>query len=467
MSKHRPGAIVAAIPLSLALLGACVESEAPRSADRAAARPNILLITLDTVRADHLGCYGYPRPLTPTLDALASRSTLYNRARATSPWTLPSHASLFTGLYPFEHGAHTVWVPLREHGKAPQRDNVRALPPEHPTLAEVLKRAGYTTAAFVANDVYLIPSYGLARGFDVYQLQRGYVDAVNARVEAWLESTGDEPFFLFVNYMDAHAPYNPAPRPDLFDPPPPDDAGQLVSRLQAEVLPGGSALPEAQLRTLVDQYDQGLANLDAGLGRLFDALSRRDLFDELLIIVTSDHGEYFGEHRLVAHSKDVYEPALRIPLLIKAPGQREGQRREEPVSLVHLPGLILSRVQGSDAAVFPYRWPDEVVISENHFSRLKDLRGPSGERFRRSRRALYREELKLIRSSDGEHELYDLSADPEEQENLLRARAEQAEALSRELSRRLVRARPQGAGDAPIPPLSDEQRERMRALGYL
>jgi arylsulfatase A-like enzyme len=410
------------------------------------------------------------------LDRLADEAVLFTRARATSPWTLPSHATLLTGLHSFEHTAHTVWVDLPENrGPAAQAmvnvpgliDNVRPLPPGIITLPELLVDAGYQTAAIGANVIFLSARYGLTRGFDVYDIRHAHADEINQRVLRWLESRDERPFFLFINYMDAHVPYNSAPRPDQVPGPIASDSRQVMNQLYERIMPGVEETPLDLIEKIVDQYNLGLANLDAELGNLFTRLQQMGLYDDLLLIVTSDHGEYFGEHHLIAHSKDVYEEVMWIPLIVKEPAQRTGRVHDELVSLVHLPRMILSHTRDIDPTPFPYNWPADSMLGENYYTRLKDLLRPWGERFHRVRQVLYRGDLKFILSSDGKNELYDLAADPDEQVNLVASRPEKAAELAVELQRLLARGQVAEPSATQQRPLTEEERRRMKALGYL
>jgi arylsulfatase A-like enzyme len=449
--------------------------------DSRPAQPDIVLIVLDTVRADHTSLYGYERSTTPALTEIAAAATLYTRARATSPWTLPSHASMFTGIYPYEHGAHTVWVDLpgdesandargaeKKKAKRPPDliDNVRPLPSGRPTLAEVLAAAGYRTAAIGANTIYLDEKYGLARGFETYDMEYSYYEGVNRRAAAWLDQDDGRPFFLFLNYMDAHEPYNSKPLTGLFEREVPPSTPRFIKKVAAEVLTTTLPVPERDLDLLTDQYDLGIANADAGVGRLIAMLRDRGFYDDLLLIVTSDHGEYLGEHRLITHSKDVFEPVMNLPLLVKTSRQRHGQVDDTPISLVHLPALILGYVTGADASPFPYADRGGDLLAENHFTRWKDLLEPWGTRFHRERHVLYRGDLKLILSSDGQDELYDLADDPQEQRNLIAEKPDSAAALTATLRRRLERA-PNDLPAVELRELTAEEKRRMKALGYL
>jgi hypothetical protein len=190
---------------ALGALAACAP-DAPRPEPKAP--PNVVLLTLDTVRADHLGCYGYSRATSPRLDAFARGATLYRRSFSSAPWTLPSHASLFTGRYSFEHGARNLRS--RDPGRS-----FSALAPGHYTLAEALKERGYATAAFVANTGLLSRRCGVNQGFDVYQTRRLPAREINAAGLEFMRKARKRPFFLFLNYMEAHRPYDARPRPGL------------------------------------------------------------------------------------------------------------------------------------------------------------------------------------------------------------------------------------------------------------
>jgi arylsulfatase A-like enzyme len=450
---------------------ACVTTPAPRPGEGAAPSVNVILIVLDTVRADHLSCYGYPRRTTPELEWFARRATRYLRAQAPAPWTLPSHASLFTGLYPFEHHAHSVDVarPTREMRSDGLFTNVRPLAPEARTLAEVLRDRGYLTGAQVANVVFMTRKFGVAQGFEQYSALSGRAPLITRGAMHWLNRRArdperrERPFFLFLNYMDAHAPYNTSPVPGLFDHEVPDDAMATIMQLYPKVLRPDRSAPPELIKLANEQYDLGVANADQGLGLLFRYLEEQGLFDSSLIVATSDHGEYLGEHDLIEHSKDVYQEALWVPLLIKRPGQRRGRDEPRLISLTHVPGLIMEVLGGENP--FPHRWPAPVAYAENHFARVKDLEARWGYRFQRERFVIFRKHWKYIESTDGAHELYDLRRDPQELHDLREQYPRRAAALRRRLLRVLEAAPP-----APtfVPrPIDEDEAERMRSLGYL
>ena len=427
--------------------------------------PNVVLIVVDTLRADHLGCYGYPRNTSPRIDSFAGKSTLYTRVMASAPWTVPTHAAMFTGLNPFEHGAHTC--------KLEGEECVYSLGEPHTTLAEVLRDHGYRTAGFGANAAYLNAHYQLDQGFESWTIGYARAPLVTSMALRWAREHRSDSFFLFLNYMDAHQPYNTLPRPGLLDEPVIRDDGALLDELIEAVLGGTGDVPMDLAQKVVDQYDTGIANADQSLGVLFDGLRDLNLLDETVILLTSDHGEYFGEHRLVEHSKDVYQQTLWIPLIVRAPGQKRGRRIDTVASSTDVPHLILSEfpdpLRAELLPLFPNATGNHVVISENYYSRSNDLYDERwGHRFDRVRTAIYDWPHKYIRSSDGRHELYTLDTDPREAVNLYTDDDPHARRLAAELAR--FQAQRLEAIDrsskTPVE-LNEELREQPRSLGYL
>ncbi|MEZ6014692.1 MAG: sulfatase [Planctomycetota bacterium] len=420
---------------------------------RAARPPLVLVVSLDTVRADR-----WASAPTPAFDGLAARADRYPTAVSTAPWTLPSHASMFTGLWPSEHGAVSFEVDALE-------DNAHPLHPDHVTLAEALSSAGYHTAGFVANTVYLSPRHGLDQGFATWQVRRQRGDGVTRDALAWVDAQRagagrGAPLFLFLNYMDAHRPYNAPPAPDgrqsvvLLD--------ELIERVM--VRGEGDSPERAELRAdLLACYDGALANLDAALGRLFDGLDARGLLDGALVVVTADHGESFGEHGLVEHSKDVYEPLLRVPFIVKRPGQRAGRDLAARASSVDVAGLVAeaTRVGRARFTRLPGTHP---VLAENRYSRPQDL-VRYGARFRSVRQAWYEGDLKLRVDARGATQLFDLAHDPAELRDLALARPADAARLTADLARELARA-PWPGPDLMPGALAPAERVELRALGY-
>jgi arylsulfatase A-like enzyme len=289
-------------------------------------------MTLDTTRADHLGVYGYERPTSPNLDELAAHAEVYEKAYSTSSWTLPAHASLFTGRYPRSHGMRhdpAGELVLADAIDAPEGIRARGLSDEALTLAEILQAAGYRTGAVVAGP-WLHRSFGLSRGFVHYDDEAVHSARRAAEVTdgalRWLEQ-GDEPFFLFLNYFDPHAPYAPPPR------------------YRKTFLPRGAEVNLRSSRQAPALYDAEILYMDEQVGRLLRALRERGLYDDTLVIVTADHGELLGDRGTWGHERYLWEPLVRVPLVVKRPGPRQPGRREQaPISIVDVLPLVLEAV---------------------------------------------------------------------------------------------------------------------------
>ncbi len=471
------------------------EPEAPEPLP-AGNRPNVIILVLDTVRADHLSLYGYHRPTSPNLQRLAPEFLVCRKAISSAPWTVPSHASLFTGLYSNAHGARS-FLP-QNIGKG-SWSNVYTLDTNWPTLAGTLGEHGYLTAGLVSNP-YLSPHSGLHRGFQQYRFQtngnyllplrcqwlmkslfedrwRAVFDKpqqsawqLNRRINRWLDIHGDRPFFLFANYMDAHLPHHaPPPFCNAFP-------GRLADfsfdiPFEEKIMARRRPVNEAEEAHLHALYDGSIRYLDHQLGLLLEGLRRRGLYEESLIVLLSDHGEYFGEHALLEHSKDVYEPAMAVPLMIRFPG---GEPRGEVTARAHLVDVlptVLSvlglEVPGWAAGADLRRLDQERrLLGENYYARVKDLRRSYGHRFRRVRQAVYQGPWKYIHSSDGGSELYDLEADPMETTNLATSRPEVVESLRLWLEQQLAATPDVGGGSLPLE-VDEETRERLKALGYI
>jgi arylsulfatase A-like enzyme len=312
----------------------------------AAERPNVILISLDTLRADRLGAYGARRPTSPHLDRLAAEGTLFETAITAAPWTLPSHLTMLTGAYPCVHQLVT-------------RAIVRQPPPGLPSLAQRLRAAGWVSAAFT-EDGYLLPGV-FQPGFDVFSFAGASPDGIARRVHEasqWLERIGDVPFFLFLHTYQVHFPYQaPAPYAGMF---------------RAADAPGGA--------DGLEDYDAALRYADATLASLRATLERLGVAERTITIVTSDHGEAFGEHGITRHGTSLYEEVLRVPLIWHGPGRiAAGRRVGGVVSLADVAPTVLDLlalprpplVQGESLAplVRPDRMPDpgpeRVVFSEN------------------------------------------------------------------------------------------------------
>lgn len=428
--------------------------------------PDVIVICLDTLRADRVGVYGRAPSITPELDAFAATATVYERAWATSPWTLPSHASMFTGQYPFEHGAHSVPLTAIGNGVADATNNVVPLTDAAFTLAERFHVAGYRTGAIVANEGYVTPRYGLDQGFEHFDVEMRDIPDIVRAVDAWLAAEDGRPNFLFVNTMDTHRPYNLTPREGFVQPESPREGVELLTELAGPVLTRSGPVPA--LDRLAALYDLAVANLDEGIGDLLDVLRAHERFDDAVVVILSDHGESFGEHDLIEHGKDLYEHQLRVPFLVKAAGQTTTRVETAETSLVHLPSLLAAHVDALGVEAYPYAWPSDSVIAENHYARMIVMRRPWGERFQRVRRMIVDWPHKMIESSDGQDEAYDLAADPAESANLAAESTAAIDSLRALLHDHLdnPRATFEKLNASALPELTPEEIEKLRSLGY-
>ena len=413
--------------VAILVLAAVAAAASPKTRKPKPAKPpNVILITLDTVRADHLGCYGDKAARTPAIDALAHDGILYERAIAQVPLTLPSHVAILTGTYPFRNG-------VQDFSGQPLSASVR-------TLAQALSDHGYATAAVVSS-ITLDRSWGLARGFDSYddrmpaaemtQQDLGLVerraDASVTAAMAWLgKRPAAKPFFLWLHLYDAHSPYDP---PEPF-------------RTQFKGRP----------------YDGEIAYEDAQLARLFTWLKAHGLYEGAMIVLVGDHGESLGEHGEQEHGFFVYNATARVPLIVKAPGRAPAKRVQGPVETIGVATAILQATAPSDSLRTQVQGT-----------------GLMGEK------AAYTETLYPYRSfgwsplhalEDGRYhyieapqpELYDLAADPGEKTNVIAQHPAVAQEMHREIERRLLASgeAPEESGAAADPRMA----ERLRALGY-
>ncbi|MFO0981351.1 MAG: sulfatase [Planctomycetota bacterium] len=299
---------VGSLLLMAAMCAGCSAEPPPRAR-------GIVLITLDTTRADHLGVYGHAGGVSPSTDALAAESEVFEHAISPSSWTLPAHASLFTGKLPTAHGAeYAKNGPLLLAAALPDEDlgeyRARGLDRGEVTLAERLRQAGYATHAVVAGP-WLKRVFGLDAGFATYDDQG--INHVNGRPAnevtdaaiAWLRQQASQPFFLFLNYYDAHAPYLPPPaaKERFFDP--------LPAAAKQDSMQAANAL-----------YDAEIWFADQHVGRLFAFLKETGRWDDTLIVVTADHGDLLGEHGRFGHGRSVTQAEIHVPLIIKQPRSR-------------------------------------------------------------------------------------------------------------------------------------------------
>jgi arylsulfatase A-like enzyme len=377
--------------------------------------PNVLIIAVDSLRPDHLGCYGYGRPTSPEIDALAGRGVLLERVISQASWTTPSFGTVLTGLYPSQHGALTI---------------TNMLAPAVPTLATILKAQGYATCGIV-NAPALGKGYGFDRGFDLYDVaepETRDAGATTGDALAWIDRNKAGPFFLFLHYFDVHLPYAPpAPFDRVFDQ---TYSGSMGSRFDPEtyaptredLLAMMGRWPAAEWDHVVSLYDGEIAFTDRAMGALLNGLRERGLLENTLLVLLSDHGQEFFEHGAYGHGHSLYGEVLAVPLVFSLPGRiPEGRRVREQARLLDVMPTILdilgvepgTRVEG--ASLLPLiaggggvrSAPDAVLPPEMAFSEAVRLGG--------EKKALTGPGAKTIHDvNSGETVVFDLAADPGE-----------------------------------------------------
>jgi arylsulfatase A-like enzyme len=466
---------VAVLGLGWVLAGAAALAGSPvgfaHRPTAARGSPNVLLVSIDTLRADHVHCYGYARETTPTIDGLAREGARFATVAAPTTWTLPSHLTMLTGLPPEGHGVVRSFMSLR---------------PRTVTLAQVFRDAGYVTAGFVSAP-YLDAEYGFFRGFDTYDdwsaasLSHKFswkttsspvlLRLVNRWLSAWAGKRTRRPFFLFVHMFDVHSDYTPPPPFNtLFDP---GYRGWVDGVGVIGDTRFGPGTNPRDLAHLVALYDGGIRFTDLYLGKILDRVRALGIVDDTIVVVTADHGEEFLEHGVLTHRNNLYDTTLLVPLVIRFPRSVPGGTVvEQQVRLMDVPATILGL-----AGVMPPPMFARVHLGDprvcTDLSRFVG-RGPA-ERHELPAFADLEGRLAAIRTDrytliipvrdPASAELYDLEADPGERTNVAARRP----ALADELRRRLLAWRQRWAGDRvaarSLVPDKDLLR-RLKALGY-
>jgi|GEM_PF-1835465 len=452
---------------------------------------NVIFVLIDTLRADALGCYGYERPTSPRIDALANAGTLFEDVSSPAPWTKPSTASVLTGLWPSRHGALKHGSKLRT-------------PDELPTLAESFREAGFATAGFVSNP-NVKADFDFDRGFDEffdkpvddsvpnatirdslfgrlvmavsrYQFNWKYANdifAMNRHVEAWLRANKDQDFFLYVHYIDPHTPYAPPAR----------------WRREFARSHGGFPL-HTQRRALVgrDLYDAEVRTSDEGLEDVLDLLDELGIADETLIAITSDHGEEFNEKGMFEHGYSLYQAEVFVPMIFNGPGVR-AQRVGTPVSTTQIPATLLEmagvgRSDGERPFVFGDATSLAPVLStgagsaapmnflENEFN-MSQAPNPEfvHEGIREGSWKLVLTRKSRFRPIDRypSEELYDLATDPDETNNLFHdeEQEDRVERMMRRLDAHRTFLEAKGLRGGDVKEMSAAEIEMLKQLGYL
>ena len=407
---------------------------------------NVVLISIDTLRADRLGAYGYQAPTSPNMDAFAADSAVFEDAISQSAWTRPAHASMFTGLYPREHGVIVM-----------SRD--KRLSPELPTLAGVLSASGYATAAFTGG-ANMAAHFGFGSGFDVYtspgrRLEDNLPDAVE-----WMRGQRGNPFFLFLHGFDPHRPY----KSEAVDREALGLPEQRLGGIQRACKTGSSP---SDLAPYVAEYDATVHRADRSFGRLMEALSQMQLLDRTIVVLTSDHGEEFLEHGRCFHIRTLYAEVVRVPLIVSVPAFAPARIAGPVPASAAIAGTVLDLLGadrgGLDGPSLVSSLRAGTSQFESVYSETSSRQSSDGKHGHV--RALTGRRYKIIDwVSQKRREIYDLERDPAEMRPLV------DEALERELAARLDRwierhpvvAAPVATGAPPRKVVRG-----LRALGYL
>jgi arylsulfatase A-like enzyme len=441
------------------------------------ARPSIVLIVVDTLRADYLGCYGFDGDISPNIDALAEESFVFNSCSSQAPWTTPSVASMLTSQLPDLYGVGLPADAPRDHRQW-RRQWSPAIPGSATTLAEQLHASGYKTAAFIANP-FLIDGLGFDQGFEVFDTRRARAADRSAErlfedsVE-WLERALEAraPFFLYLHLMDVHGPYNAHQRDFVAVRNSPglgsdhrlsnDEYDRIQPYLRQ---PDWTKQPEARfVRTWRGRYAAGVRAADRQIGSFLDRLRTHPRWADTVVIVTSDHGEELFDHGNWDHGFSLYQHQLHVPLILRLPGsERAGRRFEGPVRLLDLAPTLLGLVgirptaddQGRDLlegdddsgpqpvfASCNKERPDEAAVIVGSDKLIGDL-------------------------ESGSHRLFDLASDPGETTDLWSQTNETAVLLEHLLQRLRSSRQLSASGSQPTIELTDEQLEQLRQLGYV
>lgn len=467
-----------------------------KSAHRTSKSKNIIWIVMDTARWDHISLYGGERQTTPNLDEFAKDALVFNRAIATAPWTLPSHASMFTGMFPSKHAAHFV------------DDAMFSTPllPENVTLAEILGEHGYETAAVCANNAGLSRALGCSQGFQYYFDARPLVfslfwgkvllalpddfrvdelwinevclaSEINPVVESWLgQHNREKSFFLFINYMEPHGgiAFIPEPYDSMYGFSREKQAAIFEDFDADEIIHFKGQVTAGQRAFWTSYVHRKITFMDDYLGKLFAKLKAEGLYEDSIIIVNSDHGELFGEHNSFGHNTDLYNELIHVPMMVKYPQTEKTGRSDQLVQTVDIMPEVLSYlgieippdVQGQPFAEANHQIVAELFQQQHnaHAKRFPD-------RYYRDLKAIYAnvsgDSLKYIWASDNRTELFDLSLDPDEEKNVVREKL----AASDTLQSRLIRWEKSFApikGTGHTNQIDKEELEkRLRSLGYI
>ena len=423
-------------------------------------RPNVVLYVMDTVRADHLGCYGYGRPTSPAVDAFARTAVQFDDAVASASWTRPATASILTGRDPAGHGATSLRTGIR---------------PDVPTMAELLAGAGYATAAVVTN-LNVASRFGFDRGFGNFRYLEEreerpgiYPSAVelNAAAFPWLDAHHGRPFFLYLHASDAHAPYRPAAEQAARFLPAGLTATITAETPLRELLAHPALVTPENVAFLAGLYDADVAAVDAGVGALLEKLDALGVARDTLVILVADHGEEFADHGGLEHGRTLYQELVRVPLIVRLPravgAGRHVAALARQVDLLPTVLALAGVPAPADlagrplltAAGEPLPGTDEATFATELAARqLAGLRSGTWKGI-------------VDDSRDRSIELYDLAVDPEERHDLAATHAVLAGYVRQAIAERRLPARTGGARRVDAPVADPETERRLRALGYV
>ncbi|HEY3298819.1 MAG TPA: sulfatase [Armatimonadota bacterium] len=419
-------------------------------------KPNVIIIMADTLRADHVGCYGYSRNTTPNIDRLAKDGIRFNQAIANSSWTTASVASFMTSQYP-----QSVLLRGEDgngYGGSP------TLTTHVATLAQSLRDQGYATGAVVSNTQFG-KERNAGQGFDYFndcsELRGSTSPTVISSARNWIGKNKDKRFFFFALLMDIHSPYRRHPEFD-FDPKYSGKCRDEVSVTRNDTL----ATAKCSVSHMQDLYDSNVAYTDHYIGLLIDDLKKKGLYDKSIIVFLSDHGEQFADHGGFFHGNTLYRELLHVPLIIKLPHQMQGRVIDGPFPLINLSPTLIKQI-GEDAASIR---PKGKAVDLKNVKVMRDASTFSATSLYTTLRSVQTEEFKYIldvKSRKGQ--LFDLKKDPGEKRNIVNAQPSMSAYLNKLLldnEKELSTAAVQNVA-TPTKPPSAKEREKMRSLGYL
>ncbi|MEQ1504940.1 MAG: sulfatase [Myxococcota bacterium] len=497
--------VLVALPIVQYRLGGYEVKPLANSAKPPAGAPDVLFIVMDTVRAKSVSAYGYDRPTTPTFDGLAREGVLFGQATSPATWSLPAHASLFTGHFPSSHAAH---------------DETRFLDDKLPTIAQTMVEKGWETRCFTANP-YISDTFGLTRGFQwtdqawitgaggrgfsfVYRLidalgfaaeDKGGGQVVD-NLERWMATRPADapPAFVFVNFLEAHFPFNQLPEQHLHAFTQASDSSLAAASQTAFGVQFGRQLTPEEYDTIrqpiLDMYDGGVQYTDALVGQVVDLWRKRGTLDNTVVVVLGDHGEMVGEHGAFGHVSSMYQPDLHVPMMIRYPSRiPAGSRIDQPISTVATFATVMDLVNQAPAkplqvgSLLPGLTGETVgipVISERYEEKMLADRFTPGTangkgpllmphgRYRAYRAGNWKLTTDSLAAGPW---LFDLGADPDEQQNRAADAPEQLAQLQTELAtyEKVLALPPLDGEIGPVArqELSDAECEQLAALGYV